>query len=401
MRKPMTRQSTPDDLGVRLPTGSTGRRAAAPLARPARCIITPRFSGNGRKERIMATSIGRHWNVMAIGYAAAALSACGGGAGGSVASVGTAPPPPARAPAPTPAPTPTPAASLPVALITPVQTSNPATLVATAGGPSIANPPSSVTLSLLQTSVAIKGRFDGDASTAAQGATLNINGATGRYGFTLNNGTLDVVDATATTERYVSGGYFMFGTPISGGRNLQTAANSLDYTTYGYWLIGGPVSSGSFDWTGGGTWLGGYVTPASAIPNSGTASYAGQVTGLYDESGIPPGNVALLFGDVRVTADFAARSVSGTMTNLSLGSDWVSHTPLNDLAFAATFDPAANLFTGTTRVTNAPGGASAFSSDASGVVSGRFFGPAASEVGGVFTLADAARRLIGSFGARQ
>ena len=56
--------------------------------------------------------------------------------------------------------------------------------------------------------------------------------------------------------------------------------------------------------------------------------------------------------------------------------------PLNDIAFDARFDPVANMFSGTLRVTTQPGGPTAFAGNASGVISGLFFGPSANEVGG-------------------
>lgn len=328
--------------------------------------------------------------------AALSLSACGGGSGGSTNLVST-PAPPASPP---PSATPLPAPIRGTALVTPGQTAAPPAPIATSAGPNLRAPAPATTFPLLQTAVSIgRGGFSGDGNTTAQGATLGIDGTTGRRGLTLNNETLGVADVTAT-DRAVNGARIP-GAPLPGGRDLQVRVETLDYTLFGYWLIASFPSPGTAEFVEGGTFLGGYVTPAGAIPASGTASYTGSVTGSYDESSQAPGDVALLLGNASLTADFAARSVSGQFTNLKLGSDWVTHSAINDVAFTASFDPAQNLFTGTTRVTTFPSGPSAFGADAGGVVVGQFFGPSANEAGGVWTLSDAAHRLIGSFGVRQ
>jgi hypothetical protein len=321
-----------------------------------------------------------------------ALSACGGGSG-----VASSPPPapaPAPAPAPTPAPTsapsssPTPRASL----VAPIQTANPASPIADAGGAGFRNPAANTTFPLLQT--AVDADFGGDQATTNQGATLNLDRATNRWGLTLNNETLDIVDATATTADHLVDGIHEFGAPISGGRNLQVMMKTLDYTVYGYWSIDTEPSNGTSASTNGGAWLGGYLTPSAAIPTSGSATYAGHVTGLYD---LGSQSQALIIGDVQINADFGAQSVSGAMTHLQ-ASD-ILPSALNDIAFSASLDPSRNQFRGTTRVTSMPGGPYTFSANAAGTIAGRFFGPNANEVGGVWTLSDDGHRLIGSFGA--
>jgi hypothetical protein len=278
-----------------------------------------------------------------------------------------------------------------------VQTANPASPIAS-GGENLANPSSSTTFPLLQTAVAINSGFSGDASVTSQGATLSYDKSSNRYLLTLNDEDVGVVNATATREDHLVNGFHTFGTPISGGRNLQTDVVELTYTSYGYWLIERFPQVGSYEWTNGGAFLGGFVTPPGSIPSTGNATYTGNVTGLYDEAFLG-GDVALLSGNVSVTIDFSARSVSGQMTNLQLGSDSVRHSAMNDIAFNAAFNPAQNLFNGTTHVTTVPNGSSAFTADATGVIQGRVFGPTADEVGAVWTLSDSVRRLIGSFGA--
>jgi hypothetical protein len=318
-----------------------------------------------------------------------ALAGCGGGGG-----VNTTPPPIAGpTPTPTPAPTPTPPATL-APIPAPADTTNPLAPVASAGGPTLANAAADTNFPLLQ--VAVDGDFAGDVATTSQGATINLDG-NGRRGLTINNEALGVIDATATTERRTVNGYAVFGAPLPGGRNLQVGeGGGLDYTLYGYWLIMNEPPDVPMQ--GGGAWLGGFVTAPGAVPTSGGAVFNGAIIGLYEDG---YKSAALVGGVVRIDVDFAARSVSGAMTGIGLGSDTFSHGPINDIVFSATIDAGANLFRGTTRVSTVPGGPSAFAADAAGTIAGRFFGPAAQEVGGVWTLSDASHHMIGAFGAKR
>lgn len=330
------------------------------------------------------------------------LAACGG-SDGPIASAPLPPPIAPSAPSPTPTPT-SPPVQPAQALAAPMMTAAPASPTASSASPSFKALSEQTTFPLLQTAVGLDYRrspsFSGDFVTTSQGATLNINAATGRFGITLNNRDLGVEDVTVTSANQLVNGTYRPGAAIPGDRSLTTSLATLDYTAFGSWLIAA-YPSGGYSWAEGGTFLGGYITPAQAVPASGTATFLGSVAGNYDESGQPPGDVAVLLGDVRVSTDFGSRSIAGLMTNLRLGSDWVRHGALNDIAFDAQYDPAANMFRGTTRVVTFPSGPSAFSADAAGQIGGMFFGPSAQEVGGVWTLSDSAHRLIGSFGARK
>jgi hypothetical protein len=181
------------------------------------------------------------------------------------------------------------------------------------------------------------------------------------------------------------------------GQRMDVVIDKLSYTAWGWWLVipssvtnpPGPNATEFY-----GAWLAGYQTPGGSIPSSGSATYRGNVEGFV--GGVADGP-QYLTGGITITADFADRSVTGQATGLQIrGDDLPSAT--NDIAFSATFNPATDLFTGTTSVTSADG---LFSGAASGVVSGRFFGPAANEVGGVFTLSDTGHQLIASFGASR
>jgi hypothetical protein len=108
--------------------------------------------------------------------------------------------------------------------------------------------------------------------------------------------------------------------------------------------------------------------------------------------------VTRISGAVQMNADFASSRISGTMTNLGFYTDGFRPGGLNDIGFDAGLDRAANQFRGTTRVTSNPGGARSLSDNATGVITGRFFGPGVEEVGAAFTLSDGVHAIIGSIG---
>jgi C-lobe and N-lobe beta barrels of Tf-binding protein B len=329
-----------------------------------------------------------------------ATSSCGGGgeappAGSRPSSQPAQPTQPAGSTVNTGPNAPARSPNISAALYDPVQTALPVPPAAVDGGATLKNPAPNTIFPLLQ--VAVGPQFSGDASTTSQGATVNLDGATGRLGLTLNNESLQVIDVTVTADRLNAVGMTVYGVPIPDGRYLQTHRRALDHALYGYWLIFRFRDGGYFDALNGGAWLGGYVATGT-VATTGMKTYSGSVDGIYDEE---PGYPALLVGDVQVSVDFSTRVVTGTLTKLGLGSDNYIHGPLNDFAFSAILDQPGNTFTAPVRVTTPPGTSSAFSTDASGVISGRLFGPNANEVGAVWTLSDTSHRLVGSFAAAQ
>ena len=311
-----------------------------------------------------------------------ALSGCGGD-GTSTAFM---PPPPMT---PTPTPTPAPVPSPEPAVLAAVQTPSPASPVASGASPSFSALGSTTSFPLFQTS--IDGSFGGDTATTNAGAVLTVR-PDGSAGLTINNAGLGVSN--------VQVGVYP-GTPV-GLYQVATEVRSadLDYTRFGYWLRYQPTE---------GLWqasafTGGFVTPVSDIPTSGSAIYTGAATGIFNDQAIcncVTGFVSQFNGDVSLTANFGQLTINGSITNISLTSLSYPPGPTNDIGFTATIDRANNLFSGTTSVTSEPGGVYAFGPTASGIINGRFYGPNAAEVGAVFNLTEGTRRLIGSFGAKH
>lgn len=116
----------------------------------------------------------------------------------------------------------------------------------------------------------------------------------------------------------------------------------------------------------------GRAAPVAAIPARGSALYVGRLGGVY----VGPAGIdsALIVSDLAVTADFGARTLRLSTANVS---DFDSGAVRPDLALDGTLSYVAgsNDFSGT--LTNS-------GRTMSGPTRGRFYGPAAQEVGGVF-----------------
>ena len=164
-------------------------------------------------------------------------------------------------------------------------------------------------------------------------------------------------------------------------------AQGWNYQSFGVWntqgMAAGRINSLSF----------GSVTPASAVPSSGTASFVGKLGGIYVS---PSGDASMASADVRVSADFGNRSLGFASSGTRLTQDLKAGTPAPhlDLAGTLTYSPAANSFAGTLRNAGAT---------MSGSTAGRYYGPAAQELGGVLSLkaANTPETLTGGYGAKR
>jgi hypothetical protein len=240
-------------------------------------------------------------------------------------------------------------------------------------------------------SAAHGGPGNGDPATTAAGGVLSAN-PNGSYALTINNVTAAFNGRTVPGVTAFDGIWFT--------RATVDSAN-LDYTRYGYWSYGETID-GTFNL---GAWTTGFLTPPASLPAQGTATYAGKAAGLYNAA-ISTGAMAdfdsTFKGDVSLTANFGASTLSGSITNITATSLYSALTgPVNDIGFSASIDRTNNLFAGTTLVTGQASGTYGFGPTASGLINGRFYGPNAAEVGAVFNVSEGTRRLIGSFGARQ
>ncbi|MEN3950280.1 transferrin-binding protein-like solute binding protein [Iodidimonas sp. SYSU 1G8] len=162
--------------------------------------------------------------------------------------------------------------------------------------------------------------------------------------------------------------------------NAQEAILNLNYVTFGNWI----------DTTGDNNDLAtGYVvfgvrTPVSAMPGSGTASYAGQTAGTMVDA---KGNVYTVSGFGTLTANFTAGTVNGDFNRMgALAVQTATVVPWRD--FTTTADISGSSFTGS---------AATKDGKLTGTTRGGFFGPVAEEIGAVWTLSGPGENATGAF----
>lgn len=318
---------------------------------------------------------GNHSRIVkwaALSSVALLLSACGGGGGGGGFVPRTPPPPVSPTPTPTPPPVSTASISAPARATT---APGVAPKLANASEPNFTmGAAEGTTFPLLQTSLTL------DGTSIKPEAAINSAGGTA------------LVTAQGLT---ISAGGF---------QNVPSWSDpNFDWTRAGWWAL--HVEPGAWDYGGAvdyrGVFVAGYETPASSMPATGSATYIGAAHGSMfhpasTSNGCGCGELSL-GGLATFTADFGARRLSGTLTDMAiLGWDDVIG-PWNDVAFSATV--AGNGFTGTAHVTSAPPGTMGM--NATGTLEGKFFGPSAQEAGAVWTLFDGTNAAIGTLSGRQ
>lgn len=160
-----------------------------------------------------------------------------------------------------------------------------------------------------------------------------------------------------------------------------------DYQSFGVWNNHGggnrEIAVSSF----------GAQTPASAIPTVGTATFTGKLAGLYVGTDLQG---AMATANLTVAADFGSRSLSFASSGTTTTRDLAIATPAPnlDLRGTLTYAPGSSHFRGA--VTSAGG-------TMSGDSGGLFFGPAAQELGGAFTVRSSTtvETFTGAYGAKR
>lgn len=217
--------------------------------------------------------------------------------------------------------------------------------------------------------------------------------------------TINTVNATTTGNSFTiaqDATHSVTSTPGSAEASLTTpTANStqdivvgqpagFSYTQIGSW---GQCSANCIAGTTTevvGIFVRGEATAPANIPTTGSFTYNGTAFGVGTDSA---GNVASGLSNMAANANFASRSIafstSGTVITPSATGVGVSD-PTFDMVGTLTYAAGQNLFTGTV---TAGSGVTA----QTGTATGRFNGPAAQEIGGVFSLSGSGRSLIGGF----
>ncbi|MEA2824266.1 MAG: hypothetical protein QOF03_748 [Alphaproteobacteria bacterium] len=162
----------------------------------------------------------------------------------------------------------------------------------------------------------------------------------------------------------------------------------LNYVALGEWA----------HWTAGRTTaitesLFGYETPVNAIPTTGTAQFSGWASGVVFK-GTDQG--VYLDGTASVSVDFVSGKITGALTNM-VAARIGGGTPWNDVSVSGKIGAGTNSFSGTTAVTSAPNSSYSLSGSATGRLEGAFFGPAAENIGALWSLTDSTGSAVGGF----
>jgi len=249
----------------------------------------------------------------------------------------------------------------------------------------------------------------GKPSPLDGGATLTVTSwnPTGSSDFTLSIPGLGIVGKTISSPSLLKGASTFPSNPPAGTAFRLTASN-VNYAALGLWEqdANGP------DTIFLGTFVTGYETPVSGMPTSGTASFGGTqnvaaVVSNYQSDGQLAR--ASVLGDGTYTANFGTATLTGSFTNMKVLSTGVgttsttlpTPTPWNDVSVSASIIAASNRFSGSATAGAQPAGAFAVTGGASGKFDGAFYGPAADELAGVWSLVDSANVVIGVAHGKQ
>ncbi len=173
-----------------------------------------------------------------------------------------------------------------------------------------------------------------------------------------------------------------------------------NYVVLGSWESrAAPAASGASGDLQNVTWFSfGYETPATAMPTAGQAAFTGFLSGnVFAPTG---GQIAeaQLGGNAIFSVDFSSGKMTGAFTNITTNAAPYSW---NDVSVAASIAAGTNKFNGSTAVTSAPPGPFSLNASASGSINGAFYGPAAQNLGAIWTLSDGTTSAIGGVVARH
>lgn len=307
------------------------------------------------------------------------LSACsGGGGGGGIGSAGGSAPgagsAPAPSPAPTPTPTPTPNTSLLALNSSETFTNDGATATATF-------PTTGATQTITVATAPISVAYDANARS-----------------YTITSGSRSQTFLPSDRDAATSTAQLTMFKRTSGNKTDAVALTAIgtsgaftyQYVGAGYWQHteeGTDAITGTID-----AFTYGIRTKDSAMPRTGFARYAIDLIGI--ESGYQP-QIAAIAGSGTMDVDFAGGQILFSGSGL--------RKPVTDVppyAYNPNFD-----FSGKASLT---AGTAAFNGqmtvDAAGsTLSGRFFGPAAEEVGASFTIGTASSvyKTVGTITGRK
>ncbi len=176
--------------------------------------------------------------------------------------------------------------------------------------------------------------------------------------------------------------------PIGSNIGMTIVPSKLgwDYQTFGVWLTGYNTGVGTI-----GAISIGAPTAGSAIPISGTATFTGGTLGFYVDA---TGSGYMTTSPITLNTNFLNRTLNLTTTSTQkvAFSTGVQSAATNlNMTGLLTYTAGNNLFTGTVTATGLAGNST-----------GKFYGPNAEELGGVFKLTGAGvEAYAGAYGAKR
>lgn len=223
--------------------------------------------------------------------------------------------------------------------------------------------------------------------------TLDLDGQGFLQGLSINTPQGSVSFGPGEIECNTVGGCTAFNASSVGTSFAALAdANALgwNYQTYGVWLK--DLSQDSFQ---AGAISVGEATLASRLPTNLTnAQFAGHASGFYLDGA---GNLSTTDANMNALVNFASRTITFSTTGTLLTDRNTlarSANPGLDLNGNWSYGAGTSQFSGTVATQNGA---------LSGNATGRFYGPAAEEIGGVYGLSSATdrSRMIGGFGGKR
>ncbi len=159
-----------------------------------------------------------------------------------------------------------------------------------------------------------------------------------------------------------------------------------DYQSFGVWETGLDAANGFY-----GAMSLGAPTAGTAIPTTSTANFSGKVVGSYVND-LGKGHTVL--ADLNVGVDWSNRSLNLSTSGTQMSADGVSFSPNTSLDMSnqtLSYAPGTNGFSGTLSTGGLTGNSS-----------GKFYGPNAEELGGVFFLQGSGLETYsGAYGAKR
>lgn len=305
--------------------------------------------------------MGASIRAAALSFVLATLGACGGGGGGGGGVI-------------TPSPSTSEVALASFPAVTPNQTvimeGTSVTMTGTVA-PSGSVPVMTIGASPIENAT-VKFSYDSDRALSA------ITVATPQTSFSFDRKAGDTVTCKGD-------GICMAKNPATTGFAVDPFVVGWNYQSFGVW---GNADLGAATWKIG-VVSAGSPTSGSALPTTGSATFTGLTGALFaDTAGDVRATVARMSADV----NFGSRSIQFSTSGTKIGNS-LTPEPGLDLKGNLSYAPGVNAFSGSMQTNNG---------QLSGQGAGRFYGPAAEEIGGVYSLQGSGlSRLVGAFGGKR